>query len=143
MWYPRPYRRYFDFFGRAKRREFWLFALFCILTSFLLLWTALLFGLLTRFTGIATTLLLSFYFFAWGSLIPLFAAAVRRLHDSGRSGWWVLLVLLWLRFLIPSSGFGIWASVLAWLPAIGDFALLVLLCWPGEKKANRFGPPAA
>ena len=137
----RPYRCYFDFFGRASRREFWQFALFYVVTCLILLYAALIFGLLTTWTALATTLLLTFYLFAWGSLIPLVATAVRRLHDSGQSGWWVLLILLQLRFLIPPPAMGDWWIVLALLPAIGDIALLLLLMWRGVAKTNRFGAP--
>ena len=138
----RPYTRYFDFFGRAPRREFWLFVGFYLTTGFLLLWSALLLGLLFPFPATATLLLISFYLFAWGSLIPLLAVAIRRLHDSDRSGWWILLGLLWLRFLIPESLIGGWWIALAVLPAIGDIAFLAMLGWRGSPGINRFGQPA-
>ena len=140
MW--RPYTRFFDFFGRANRREFWLFALFYLFASFMLLWSALLLGLLFPFPATATILLITFYLFAWGSLIPLLAVAIRRLHDIGRSGWWILLGLSSLCLLIPPSLLGAWRGVL-WLPVIALLALVVMLLWRGEEGINRFGVPPA
>ncbi|MCG8624319.1 MAG: DUF805 domain-containing protein [Proteobacteria bacterium] len=136
----RPYTRFFDFFGRANRREFWLFAIFYLCASFLLLWSALLLGLLFPFPATATVLLIAFYLFAWGSLIPLLAVAIRRLHDIGRSGWWILLGLSSVCLLIPPSLLGGWRGVL-WLPVVAMLALLVMLMWRGEAGINRFGTP--
>ena len=61
--------------------------------------------------------------FSFLILVPAFAVTARRLHDTGRSGWWQLT---------------------AYIPYIGIIAsiiLIVVFCTPGEKKANKFGKP--
>ncbi|MDR7271103.1 uncharacterized membrane protein YhaH (DUF805 family) [Pelomonas saccharophila] len=77
------FNKYVDFSGRASRSEYWWFALFvvlgCIVTSMVNHWL--------------------YYLFALGTLLPQLAAASRRLHDTGRSGWWQLIGL------IPLIGF--------------------------------------
>jgi uncharacterized membrane protein YhaH (DUF805 family) len=69
--------KYADFTGRASRPEFWWFALFVLLVT-----TAL-----TYVNETASTL------FVTAMVLPLLAAGARRLHDSGRSGWWQLFLL--------------------------------------------------
>lgn len=111
------FEKYATFRGRARRSEFWWFALFVFLAQFALgLIDAALFG-----TGPGATRLLN-PLFSLAVFLPSLAVSVRRLHDIGRTGWWVLI------YLIPVVGF------------------LVLLWWytrPGEPVANRFGPPPA
>lgn len=122
------FKKYADFGGRASRPEFWWFVLFYYLVILLLAvpWIAIdasstsnvpfdepgsttavgVFGLLV---GVA--------FF--GLLIPYLAAGVRRLHDTGKSGWW------WLISLIP----------------FGSIVLIVFLAIEGNLGWNQFGPP--
>jgi uncharacterized membrane protein YhaH (DUF805 family) len=123
---------YARFRGRARRKEYWGYALFY--TIFLLLILALLaVGLaLSRFptdTDQAKDLYLSplLYFgsallmlFLFGLIVPSLAVMVRRLHDIGRSGWW-----LWLHIV----------------PGIGSLVLLIMTLLKGEAGPNRFGPP--
>ena len=72
------FKKYADFSGRASRPEFWWFVLFIFVGSLVLsavsFWLNLLFLL--------------------GTLLPQVAAATRRLHDTGRSGWWQLIGLI-------------------------------------------------
>lgn len=124
-WMLLPYRRYFDFAGRSRRKEYWLFVLFQVLVSLAI--TAVFgrpsyerVGLFVGFSsslsgpgGIAQNL------FGLASFIPGLAVAVRRLHDQDKSGWLLLLVLI---------------------PLLGWFALFVLMCLGGTRGANRFGP---
>ncbi|HEY5798676.1 MAG TPA: DUF805 domain-containing protein [Burkholderiaceae bacterium] len=83
--------RYAEFHGRAPRAEFWWFALATVLLSVVASYV--------HETAGAAVLLLT--------LVPSFAVGARRLHDTGRSGWWQLL------WLVP---------VLGWLPLIYFFA---------------------
>lgn len=119
-----PYRRYFDFRGRSRRREYWLFALFNVLVSVAIaalfgtpsaarMGDAFAFASMPSSMGVAAQNL-----FALVSLIPSLALAVRRLHDIDRSGWWLLL---WL------------------LPILGWFVLLVFACLDGTYGRNRYG----
>ena len=77
-------KKYFDFKGRARRSEFWWFALFVIIVT----------SALTFLSGIVPAVAYVSVVFTWGTLIPLFAALTRRLHDTGRSGWWVAIMAL-------------------------------------------------
>lgn len=76
-------KHYFDFQGVAGRREFWMFVLFNFLISV---------GLGIIFTIIHLRPLSSLYSLA--VLLPSLGLAVRRLHDIGKSGWWVLVALV-------------------------------------------------
>ncbi len=123
-WMLLPYRRYAEFTGRSRRREYWSFALFYVLVFFVL---NLLFGTNdfartpTGF-GYGSRLVggggMVGGLFALASFIPALAVSVRRLHDQDRSGWLLLLGLI---------------------PLLGGFALLVLMCLSGTHGGNRYG----
>lgn len=84
------FKKYFDFKGRARRSEFWWFALFVLIVS----------SVFTFLSGIVPAIAYVGMVFTWGTLIPLFAALTRRLHDTGRSGWWVaILALLYIGYM--------------------------------------------
>ena len=112
-WYLRVLRNYVGFRGRARRKEYWMFILVNIIFTFVL-------GLLDKMLGwqraggegILTTI--------YGILVflPWWAVQFRRLHDTDRSAWWVLL------FLIPFIG---------WL------IIIIFNCQPGTPGENRFG----
>jgi uncharacterized membrane protein YhaH (DUF805 family) len=74
--------KYATFSGRACRSEFWYFYLFCLLVS----WSATLVDLMLNMGETISMVVNS------AILIPSLAASSRRLHDTGRSGWWVLLI---------------------------------------------------
>ena len=118
-WMILPYRRYFDFAGRSRRREYWMFVLFYLLVIMALnavfgtnevVRTPTGFGYGSRLVGGGG---LVGSLFGLASLIPALAVSVRRLHDQDRSGWLLLLGLipqfcrfavllpLLLHFLIP------------------------------------------
>ena len=100
--------KYADFHGRASRSEYWWFRLAAVVLLVLFL-------LLARFGSPLQSVL---YLYLLGMLVPELSLGVRRLHDTGRSGWWLLLGL----FLYP--------------------ALIFLFCLPGQNEANRYGPPS-
>ena len=99
------YKKFFDFSGRASKSEYWWFQLYGII----------IYGLLFVFKG---DLALLFSILTIANTIPLWAAAVRRLHDTDKSGWMVLISVI---------------------PLIGLF-IFVLLIRDGTKGKNRFGP---
>lgn len=100
--------KFATFEGRASRSEFWFFNLFLVLGYMVL-------GLLDAVTGIAVLGAI----FSLVTLIPTIAVAVRRLHDTDRSGWWYLLVFV---------------------PIIGVIVLIIWFASRGTNGDNRFGP---
>ena len=87
-------KRYFQFSGRARRREYWGFVLFYTLGSFLVQ-IALLIALLLG--GLSEAELQGVYFLCWTAplIIPYMAVTVRRLHDVGVSGYLLLVSTVW------------------------------------------------
>ena len=83
-WYIVCWKKYVEFSGRARRREFWLFFLFNILAGIVA-------GVLDLVLGTGR-MLNSAYSLA--VFLPGIAVSIRRLHDTDRSGWWYLLVFL-------------------------------------------------
>jgi len=112
-WYLSVLKKYVTFSGRARRTEYWMFTLFNIIFSIVA-------GVLDVVLGLGFINLL----YTLAVLLPAIAVGVRRLHDTDRSGWWMLIGLI---------------------PLIGAIVLLVFFCLEGEKQENRFGadPKAA
>lgn len=101
--------------GRARRKEYWFFTLFYCLGLIVLMIVDGITGTLSEQAGIG---LLSGVF-VLATLVPYIAVTVRRLHDTDRSGWWILLSLI---------------------PLIGGLVLLVFMLVDSQPGANRFGP---
>ena len=114
-WYLQALKKYATFTGRARRREFWLFTLVNVLVVLALAFVDVLTGSFSEQLEIG--LLSGLYMLA--VLVPSIAVTVRRLHDTDRSGWWVLL------------GF---------IPIIGGLVLLVFELLDSQPGTNRFGP---
>jgi len=122
-WMLMPLRRYADFSGRSRRREYWMFVLFNLLIG-LAVWTLLALTYLagmseTEMTTVLTPVFVLYALVALGFAIPGLAVTVRRLHDTDRSGWSLLLGLI---------------------PLVGAIVLLVFYCTEGTAGPNRFGP---
>ncbi len=113
-WYLEALKKYAVFSGRARRKEYWMFALFnLIITIVASIIDSTVFG--TAFDGFGP--LYSIYTLA--VLIPALAVSVRRLHDIGKSGWFLLIVFI---------------------PIIGAIWLLVLTCTDSQSGDNPYGP---
>jgi len=83
-WFIKCFKKYADFSGRARRKEFWMFFLFYFIFALVL---SIIDGLLGW--GFADgTFGILYMLFVLAALLPYLAVTVRRLHDTGRSGWW-------------------------------------------------------
>ncbi|MDH6126759.1 DUF805 domain-containing protein [Kitasatospora sp. GP82] len=107
-WYLAALKNYAGFSGRARREEYWMF-----LVGNIVVWIALGIGDVVLGVPILTRV------YSAAVLIPWLAVTFRRLHDTGRSAWWLLVIFL---------------------PFFGFIALLVYLASKGEPDANRYGP---
>jgi len=127
QWFVKCIKNYANFSGRARRKEYWMFYLISQLIGLAIAIPYLItfFGSFDFATGdfnpsgawIFFLLLLIVY--ALFIILPQLAVAVRRLHDTGRSGgWWFI----------------------QFVPLIGTIWFIVLLALPGETGDNRFGP---
>lgn len=117
QWYLKVLRQYADFGGRARRTEFWMFTLFNAIISVVLMIIDYSAGLTYGERAMSSGVLGTIYSLA--VLIPTIAVAVRRLHDTGRSGWWILISLI---------------------PIIGAIILIVWYCGDGQPGHNQWGP---
>jgi uncharacterized membrane protein YhaH (DUF805 family) len=115
-WMLMPLRRYAEFSGRSRRKEYWMFYLFCIIVAVVLSVIEGILGLTGMVGGVYGPLTTIFLL---GILIPSIAAGIRRLHDTDRSGWWMLIGLV---------------------PLIGPIVLLVFFVSDGTNGPNKFGP---
>jgi len=113
-WFLKCMKNYGTFSGRAPRLEFWVFLLVCVVICTALIFIDGVTGTLDREAGLG---LLSGIFLL-AILVPSLAVGARRLHDTGRTGWWQLINLI---------------------PLIGPAALLILLAWKGSPGENRYG----
>jgi len=110
-WYLAVLKNYVGFSGRARRTEYWMFALFNLIVFVAL--------------AILAAVTRSFFFwvlyflYAVAVLVPGLAVTWRRMQDTGRSGWWILLGLI---------------------PFVGGIVLLVFMLLPGTAGPNEFGP---
>jgi uncharacterized membrane protein YhaH (DUF805 family) len=102
--------KYTDFSGRARRSEYW----FWVLAVFVAWVIADIFLAISKPLGILVYLVIFF-----GTILPDLSVAIRRLHDIGRSGWWLLIGLI---------------------PFVGGIILLVFACIDSEPAPNAWGP---
>src|ERR1700704_2953021 len=86
-WFIIALKKYATFSGRSRRSEYWYFTLFYLLIYILLMLVDMATGIYSTESeiGLLTTL------FALAMLLPSLAVTIRRLHDTGHSGWWILI----------------------------------------------------
>ncbi len=147
-WMLMPLRRYADFSGRSRRKEFWSFFLFNLIVQAVLLgpiYSVFIGNMATMATtepGNFEAAAASGFQFAdhpiaaglaalgvlWSlfTVVPNIALTVRRLHDRDMSGWWYLGMIV--------------ASIIPFVGFIAAIAFLVLMFLDGTKGPNRFGP---
>jgi uncharacterized membrane protein YhaH (DUF805 family) len=103
-------QRYTQFVGRASRAEFWWFFLASFIISAVL-------SILGRATVVFSVL---GFIYSLAVLVPSIAVGIRRLHDTARSGWWILIGLI---------------------PLVGFIVLIVFWATQGNPGANQYGAP--
>ncbi len=108
-WYIMVLKKYAVFSGRARRKEYWMFILFNFIFALVL-------GILDNIIGTSNVL---GTIYSLAVLVPGIAVSVRRLHDTNRSGWWVLIGLV---------------------PLIGAIVLLVFVVQDSQPGDNQYGP---
>lgn len=114
-WWLATMKKYADFSGRARRKEYWLFALFNVIFAIVALLLDNLFGTASEDLGYG----LIYGLFSLAILIPSLAVTVRRLHDVGKSGWWLFISLI---------------------PIIGGIWLFILTITDSQPGDNQYGP---
>lgn len=108
-WYFDVLKNYVGFSGRAARTEFWMFTLFNAIAIII--------------ARLIDTYLLNDYpvlyiLYTLAVLLPTLAVEFRRLHDIGRTGWWLLIVLI---------------------PIVGWIVLLIFYCTDSQENQNKYG----
>jgi uncharacterized membrane protein YhaH (DUF805 family) len=107
-WYLIALKKYAEFDGRARRKEYWMFALFNLLITLAIAVIEAIIGT-PGFLGLI---------YALAVLLPAIAVSVRRLHDTDRSGWWLLIALV---------------------PIVGAIVLLVFMVQDSKPGTNLYG----
>ncbi|MGW3321295.1 DUF805 domain-containing protein [Streptomyces virginiae] len=102
-------KKYAVFSGRARRQEYWMFFLFNIAAAIILM----------ILDGVLGTYPLLYGIYVAAVFLPNLGVTIRRLHDTGKSGWWVLI------------GF---------VPFVGFIWMIVLLATAGQQQQNQYGP---
>lgn len=122
-WMLLPIKRYADFSGRSRRKEYWMFVLFTLLLSIaigVLAGIGAAVGASEDGPGVGFWLAIVLaVLVSLALLVPSIAVQVRRFHDQGRSGWFWLLNLI---------------------PYVGGLVVLVFMCLEGEQGDNAYGP---
>ncbi len=125
-WMILPLRRYADFSGRSRRKEYWMFTLLQLIVYGAAAIVGGIFALIYNATAggsdaggvFAVIFVVLFVIVALGLIIPNIAVTVRRFHDQDKSGWFILL---------------------NFIPYVGGFVVLVFMCLEGTRGANRYG----
>ena len=112
-WATLPLKKYAEFTGRARRKEYWMFVL---LVFAIYIVAAIIDGILGMGGMIAGAYGPLMTIAALALLIPSIAVGARRLHDTNRSGWWLLIGLI---------------------PIVGSIILLVFFILEGTRGANQ------
>lgn len=114
-WYLTVLKKYAVFSGRARRKEFWYFVLFNMIFAVVAWGLDYVLGITIQDLNYGPIYLV----YVLAIILPNLGVAIRRLHDIGKSGWWILIELI---------------------PLIGSIWLIVLFAKQGESGENKYGP---
>ncbi len=115
-YYTDVLKQYAVFSGRTRRKEFWMFTLFNFIIAIVLFGLA---AATSRGGQPGGIFMILYYLYALAVLLPSLGVAVRRLHDTGRSGWWLLIGLV---------------------PFVGGIIVLIFYCLDSQPGENKWGP---
>jgi uncharacterized membrane protein YhaH (DUF805 family) len=115
-WYLMAWKRYLDFSGRSRRCEYWMFMLIHVII-YLALFLAAEFAM-AHGSALTVPLFVLCFIYALAAVLPGLAVSVRRLHDIGKSGWWMLV---------------------AFVPLL-DLLLIVFFAFDSKPGGNQYGP---
>ena len=144
-WAKRPIEKYADFSGRAPRAEYWWYTLGLVVVYLVLSIVESIVGLSGMFGGYGLLTLL----FILATIVPGIAVTARRLHDTGRSGWWMLIAIVPYILVAVMAGAALaggsmgalaGAGLLSFVALIGAVVLLVFMVLAGTPGDNRYGP---
>ena len=109
-WYLKVWKNYANFTGRARRTEYWMFTLI----------NAIIYIIVGGLGAImdSTFLIMLYGVYGLAIIVPSLAVLVRRLHDTGRSGWWFFI---------------------SFVPFVGAIILLVFTCLDSQMENNEYG----
>lgn len=154
-------KKYADFTGRARRSEYWFFYLFYILVVVVASFVFVILGLLgmPKIIGTFGNLVVTL-----GFILPQYAVMFRRLHDTGRSGWWIGSYLLFglvvaaqvvfvaldyvqyggmgmmCEFVTENVGAFVGLLLTGGIAVVWNIALIVLCVLDSKPEANKYGP---
>jgi uncharacterized membrane protein YhaH (DUF805 family) len=162
QWMLLPLKRYAEFSGRSRRMEYWMFQLFMFLVYIAMIVLMMVFGggalmmggdpsAMAAAGGAAMIIFGLYGLFALAMFIPSLAVSIRRLHDTNRSGWWILaplagyVIMLIGTVLAASSpdnpGIGGIFAMVGLIAVIGlGITLLVFMFLEGTRGPNKYGP---
>lgn len=109
QWYLQVLKNYARFQGRARRKEYWMFFLINFIITILL----------EILAAASDAFSILFLLYTIAVILPSLAVGARRLHDTGKTGWWQLLPLI---------------------PIIGGIVLIVFFCQDSQEDDNTYGP---
>jgi len=132
-WMLMPLRRYAEFSGRSRRKEYWMFSLMLMIVYSVLAGLMISGGLIAAMDGVNDTELGPTFWLGVGLavlvslaiIVPSVAVTIRRLHDRDMSGWWYLGIII--------------LGSIPYVGALVNIGFLVLMCLPGTPGPNRFG----
>lgn len=114
-WFLKVVRdNYANFNGRARRKEYWMFALFNVIFAVVAMVLDNVLGIAINGVGYGPI----YGLYTLAVFVPGLAVAVRRLHDVSKSGWWLLI---------------------AFIPLVGGLYLLYLMVKEGDSGSNEYG----
>ncbi len=136
-WYVQVWKRWSDFQGRSRRKEYWMWSLANVVIA---LAATIMFAIAggfgsyvavlqheePHFSAFALLVLAVIGLYSLATIVPQLAVTVRRFHDVGRSGWWVLALIV--LSLIPFIGF------------LASIAMLVFEVLDSQPGGNQWGP---